>query len=69
MQPDEFNKIVGNNLRKARINRGFSQQALGNACEITFQQVQKYEKGANGLSAYRLFQMANVLDISPISLS
>ena len=48
-----------------RMVRGLSQTELGNAVGVTFQQVQKYEKGAIGVSASRLQQIANVLEVAP----
>ena len=52
---------VGQRLRLARLSRGLSQTELAKASGITFQQVQKYEKGTNRVSASRLFEFANVL--------
>jgi transcriptional regulator with XRE-family HTH domain len=54
---------VGRNVRRRRIELGMSQTALATACEITFQQVQKYENGANRVSASRLWQFAAVLGV------
>jgi transcriptional regulator with XRE-family HTH domain len=51
-------KIVGANIRRLRLQKGKSQTELGLALGITFQQVQKYEKGTNRVSASRLVQMA-----------
>jgi transcriptional regulator with XRE-family HTH domain len=48
-----------------RIVRGFSQTELGKAVGVTFQQVQKYEKGTNRVSASRLQRIANVLEVTP----
>jgi transcriptional regulator with XRE-family HTH domain len=48
-----------------RMVRGLSQSELGNAVGVTFQQVQKYENGANRVSASRLQQIANVLKVRP----
>ena len=48
-----------------RMVRGLSQTALAEAVGVTFQQVQKYEKGKNRVSASRLQQMANVLKVTP----
>lgn len=55
--------IVGQNLRRLRMMRGLTQMQLAEACDITFQQVQKYEKGTNRISASRLVQMANALSV------
>ena len=48
-----------------RMVRGLSQTELGKAVGVTFQQVQKYEKGVNRVSASRLQQIANVLKVRP----
>jgi transcriptional regulator with XRE-family HTH domain len=52
---------VGNRIRSQRLMRGLSQTALAEACGITFQQVQKYEKGTNRVSASRMMQIAQIL--------
>jgi transcriptional regulator with XRE-family HTH domain len=56
---------VGARIRMQRMVRGFSQTELGKAVGVTFQQVQKYEKGVNRVSASRLQQIANVLKVAP----
>jgi transcriptional regulator with XRE-family HTH domain len=56
---------VGARIRMQRMVRGFSQTELGKAVGVTFQQVQKYENGANRVSASRLQQIANVLKVRP----
>jgi transcriptional regulator with XRE-family HTH domain len=53
-------------MREMRLLRGLSQTALGRRLDVTFQQVQKYERGANRLSASMLWRAANALDV-PIS--
>lgn len=57
---------VGSRLRKRRSLLGWSQERLAEAVDVTFQQVQKYEKGLNRISASRLFQFSQVLDV-PVS--
>jgi len=57
---------VGARIRLRRTLLGMSQERLGEALGLTFQQVQKYERGANRVSASRLFDLARVLDV-PIS--
>jgi transcriptional regulator with XRE-family HTH domain len=52
---------VGSRTREARLERDMSQTDLAHACGITFQQIQKYENGANRVSASRLWQFAAVL--------
>lgn len=54
---------VGKKLKLRRINLGLSQQELGKMLKITFQQVQKYEKGVNRVSCGKLYQLSNVLDV------
>ena len=56
--------MVGAKIRMFRINRGISQAVLAERIGVTFQQVQKYEKGANRVGASRLAQIASVLGIS-----
>ena len=57
---------VGNRLRARRMLLGISQEKLGEAVELTFQQVQKYERGANRIGASRLYEFARILDV-PVS--
>jgi transcriptional regulator with XRE-family HTH domain len=52
---------VGLRLRERRVLLGFGQDALAKMLGVSFQQVQKYEKGANRISASRLYQLARVL--------
>jgi transcriptional regulator with XRE-family HTH domain len=54
-------KIVGANLRRVRLQRGWSQTDLANKLGLTFQQVQKYEKGTNRISASRCVMVCRVL--------
>jgi transcriptional regulator with XRE-family HTH domain len=54
---------IGQRVRALRLQRGLSQTELGNLISVTFQQVQKYEKGANRISAGRLQRMAEVLGV------
>lgn len=57
---------VGARLRLRRILLGLSQEKLGEALGLSFQQVQKYERGSNRVSASRLWQIAKVLEV-PVS--
>ena len=61
----QYDRHVGGRLRLARTSRGMSQSDLGQTLGLTFQQVQKYEKGTNRVSASRLQQIANVLKVTP----
>lgn len=54
---------VGNQIRKRRILMGFSQTRLGDSLGLSFQQVQKYERGIDRISVGRLVQMAEVLEV------
>ena len=62
-KPTEIDKHVGQRIRQRRILLGMSQEALAKALELTFQQVQKYERGTNRVGAGRLFQLARVLQV------
>src|SRR5262245_19127916 len=61
--PNPIDKHVGGRVRMQRMVLGMSQEKLGDAIGLTFQQVQKYEKGANRISASRLQQIADVLGV------
>jgi transcriptional regulator with XRE-family HTH domain len=56
-------KHVGSRVRMRRMMLGMSQEALGGALGLTFQQVQKYEKGVNRVSASRLQHMSQILQV------
>jgi transcriptional regulator with XRE-family HTH domain len=56
---------IGKRIRMLRMTRGMSQTDLGKRCGITFQQIQKYERGANRVGAGRLQEFANLLGVSP----
>jgi len=61
--PNPIDVHVGNRVRMRRMLIGMSQEKLGERLGLTFQQIQKYEKGANRISASRLFQMAQILGV------
>ena len=63
--PNTIDKHVGARVRMRRLMVGMSQGKLGEALDVTFQQVQKYEKGANRIGASRLQQLARVLEVPP----
>lgn len=63
-QPDPTDVHVGARLRLRRNYVGMSQEHLGKASGLTFQQIQKYERGTNRMGASRLFQMARILGVS-----
>lgn len=56
---------VGKRLRQRRTFVGMTQEQLGAALGITFQQIQKYERGANRIGASRLFDICRILDVPP----
>ncbi len=64
--PDPIDVEVGRRIRVQRMARGISQTELGEKIGVTFQQVQKYEKGANRVGASRLTRIAKVLGV-PVS--
>ncbi len=61
--PDPIDIHVGGRVRLRRMILGMSQEALGKSLGLTFQQVQKYEKGVNRVGASRLFQLSTLLDV------
>lgn len=63
---DEIDIHLGRRLRRRRRLLGLTQQELAHACGVRFQQIQKYECAANRMSAARLWQLAEVLEV-PIS--
>jgi transcriptional regulator with XRE-family HTH domain len=60
---DNFNKHLGNKLKMRRLSLGLTQTKVAKAINVTFQQIQKYEKGTNGVSSIRLLQLANYLKV------
>jgi transcriptional regulator with XRE-family HTH domain len=64
--PNPIDKHVGSRVRMRRMMIGMSQEKLGDKLGITFQQIQKYEKGTNRIGASRLQQIATVLSV-PVS--
>ncbi len=64
--PNPIDKHVGSRVRMRRMMLSMSQEKLGDALSLTFQQVQKYEKGTNRIGASRLQQISNILQV-PVS--
>src|ERR1700749_2569522 len=64
--PNPIDKHVGSRVRMSRMMLGMSQEKLGNNLGLTFQQVQKYEKGTNRIGASRLQQISHILQV-PVS--
>ena len=58
---NNFNKHLGNKLKLRRLALGLTQTKVAKAISVTFQQIQKYEKGTNGVSSIRLLQLSNYL--------
>ena len=58
-----FNNHLGSKLRMRRLAMGLTQTKVAQAINVTFQQIQKYEKGTNGISSLRLMQLANFLKV------
>ena len=58
-----FNTHLGKKLRMRRLSLGLTQTKVANAINVTFQQIQKYEKGTNGVSSSRLLQLAVFLKV------
>lgn len=65
-RPSPIDVHVGSRVRLRRTLLGMSQEKLGEAIGLTFQQVQKYERGANRIGASRLYDLSRVLDV-PVS--
>ena len=66
--PDPIDVAVGINLRRVRKERGLSQQEVGAAIGVTFQQLQKYENGKNRISASMLVKAAKVVGVQPADI-
>ena len=64
--PNPIDKHVGSRVRMRRMMLAMSQEKLGDALGLTFQQVQKYEKGTNRIGASRLQQISHILQV-PVS--
>ena len=64
-QPDPVNIKLGAELKRLRESRGLTQTKVANALKVTFQQIQKYEKGSNGLNAIRFLQVCDFFRITP----
>ena len=60
---ESFNIHLGKKLRMRRLSLGLTQTKVANAINVTFQQIQKYEKGTNGVSSSRLMQLSNFLKV------
>jgi len=61
---DPIDVLVGQRVRAYRLSRGMSQSALGEKVGVTFQQIQKYERGANRMGGSRLKKIATILGVN-----
>jgi len=64
-QPNIIDVIVGANLRALRVSASLSQERVGELVGVTFQQIQKYERGTNRVGASRLWKFCEVFNIEP----
>ena len=64
-KPRDVDVHVGSRVRQRRTLLGMSQEKLGDAVGLTFQQIQKYERGTNRIGASRLYEFSRILDVSP----
>ena len=64
----EIDEYIGARIREGRIALNLSQEQLAVALGVSFQQIQNYEKGANGVSAVRLFDLCKILNVSLASM-
>jgi transcriptional regulator with XRE-family HTH domain len=60
---ENYNKHLGSKLKLRRLALGLTQTKVAKAINVTFQQIQKYEKGTNGVSSIRLLQLSNYLKV------
>jgi len=58
-----FNRHLGSKLKNRRLALGLTQTKVAQAINVTFQQIQKYEKGTNGISSLRIMQLASFLKV------
>jgi transcriptional regulator with XRE-family HTH domain len=68
LEAARLDREIGARVRRARKERGLTQTQLGDALSVSFQQVQKYERGTNRISSSALVLIARVLDVSPQEL-
>ena len=64
LKKSAIDKYIGARMRESRLSLNISQEALAKAVGISFQQIQSYERGANGVSAVRLFEICKILNVS-----
>ena len=61
-----FNQHLGSKLKTRRLALGLTQTKVAQAINVTFQQIQRYEKGTNGISSLRIMQLANFLKVNVV---
>lgn len=66
--PDKYDVEVGKRIRALRMARGISQEAVGDHLGLTFQQIQKYEKGTNRVAPSRLIPLAKLFKVEPAAI-
>ena len=64
----EIDEYIGARIREGRVVLNLSQEQLARSLGVSFQQIQNYEKGANGVSAVRLFDICKILNVSLVSM-
>ena len=64
----EIDEYIGSRIRGYRLSLRLTQEQLARALNVSFQQVQNYEKGTNGISAVRLFDICKILNVSLASM-
>jgi ribosome-binding protein aMBF1 (putative translation factor) len=64
----EIDEYIGARIREGRLSLNLSQEQLARALGVSFQQIQNYERGANGVSAVRLFDICKILNVSLASM-
>lgn len=63
MHDDHINRQLGRRLKRRRRMLGLSQQALGEACGLSFQQIQRYEAAVNRITAAKLWELSHALEV------
>jgi transcriptional regulator with XRE-family HTH domain len=63
----KVDKLIGETIRVQRLSKGLTQQELGSKLGVTFQQIQKYEKGTNRVGSGRLYQIAEIFEV-PVNI-
>jgi transcriptional regulator with XRE-family HTH domain len=71
MKKTKFNSVdqyIGSRMREGRLSLNMTQEQLAKALGVSFQQIENYEKGVNGVSAVRLFDICKILNVSLSSM-